>query len=217
MAHMIFDHKLALAQKQEQHLADNIAQCRKQLRDALLQDSEPIARKLLRTIADLEPRHQLATEKLAALESTRPEVKQETKEATQLLEQTLPQLNALKNQLPGAYKTFVAKLVDVVAEGQQIIGDYSRLSDLHYQSVYLAALIGTEVEVGTRYFLDPTPLAQLGQRLRQLAQQPTFPNASIKWEGKFAELRKLQNMLAKQERRQAEIAKGRKLGEVFTY
>lgn len=207
MAHKIFDARLKVAQQRERELASQIEQGKAQLRQALLREDHPAARSLQEALYKLGKQHELASELVSAVKETKPEADREVKEAVQLLEQNLPQVQALNNQLPGAYKRFLAELEKLVAEGQRIMKDYQQLVDLHYQACYLTELIESKKEILPHFRIDTEPLPRLAQQIRMLAQLPGLHLAG-KWQERFNQLRREQNREAKRERREAEIAKG---------
>jgi len=208
MAHKIFDARLRNAQQEEEALATQIDNCRKQLRTGLLQDNQQQVREMQQQIYQLTQEMELAKEKVSAIESTRSEAEQEEQEARNQLEAALNQVRTLTNSIPPLYKKLLEEIEALVTRGEELMAEYQTLRDRHFEAAYLAELIGKKVKLPNLYQINSEQLYVLAQRIRMLSQLPGSPNTAIKWQERFTQLRREQNREAKRQRREAEKAKG---------
>jgi len=202
MVHKLFQLKLQEAERRKQELEAQVETYKKRMHELLLANRTAQAEECQLVLERLHRQLELASEKVKAVEGTKPTAEEEAEEAKKDLEKTLPILRELSVSLPSQYKNILNKIEELDALLKDFTQDYMESVDREYEAKFLSQLIEQEVDIPPAFQFDVSPLPEFAHRLKAAAQVASFPNAQIKWQGRFAELDHIQRKEEKRKRRE---------------
>jgi len=201
MPHKLFKLRLQEAQERRKKLEGQVAGSRAKMHELLLSNKHAQAEECQLVLERLQRQLELATEKVKAVEGTKPLAEREAREARKDLEETLPRLWELSKNLPEEYKNILTKKEELDALLEDFSQDYQASFDRHYEARFLTGLLEEEAELPQLFQFDPSPLAEFSHKLKAAAQIATLPNAQIRWQAKLTQLEHIEKKELKRQRR----------------